>query len=164
MTVKEHLSQCALYNHWANQSMTEWFLAKDPASMDKPVTSSFPSINKTLSHIWLAEYLWMCRIEGIQWKNLTGRHEGQGTQEISTDLLEASNYYIVKTTSISDKDLNTTIEYKLLSGEPSQTSVLNIIHHVMNHSTYHRGQLVTMGREVGFTDPPKTDFIQFVRQ
>lgn len=57
--------------------------------------------------------------------------------------------------SASEKDLNISIEYKLLSGEPSQTSVLNIIHHVMNHSTYHRGQLVTMGRELGFIDPPK---------
>ena len=163
MTIKEHLSQCAQYNHWANQSMVQWLLSKDPALMDKQVTSSFPSINKTLSHIWLAEYLWMCRIEGIQWKNLTGRHEGQGTKAISTDLLEASKYYIDKMASASEKDLNISIEYKLLSGEPSQTSVLNIIHHVMNHSTYHRGQLVTMGRELGFIDPPKTDFIQFVR-
>jgi uncharacterized damage-inducible protein DinB len=37
-----------------------------------------------------------------------------------------------------------------------------IIHHVMNHSTYHRGQLVTMGRELGFMDPPKTDFMQYI--
>lgn len=163
MTIKEHLSQSAQYNYWANQSMIEWFLAKDPALMDKLVNSSFPSINKTLSHIWMAEYLWMCRIEGIQWKNLSGRHEGQGTKVISEDLLDASKSFIDKIASISEKEMSTIIEYKLLSGEPSQTSMMNIVHHVMNHSNYHRGQLVTMGRALGFTDPPKSDFIHFIK-
>lgn len=163
MTIKEHLSQSAQYNYWANQSMIEWILAKDPALMDKFVNSSFPSINKTLSHIWLAEYLWMCRIEGIQWKNLSGRHEGQGTKVISADLLDASKSFIDKITSTTEKEMSTIIEYKLLSGEPSQTSTMNIVHHVMNHSNFHRGQLVTMGRALGFTDPPKSDFIQFIK-
>ena len=50
----------------------------------------------------------------------------------------------------------------LLSGDTGKTSILNIILHVMNHGTYHRGQLVTMGRELGISDPPKTDFMAFV--
>jgi len=34
----------------------------------------------------------------------------------------------------------------------------------MNHGTFHRGQLVTMGRSLGLTDPPKTDFIHYLRE
>ena len=162
MTLQQHLSQYAAYNLWANQQMIDWLLSKDPLLHDREVKSSFPTINKTLSHIWVAEHVWMCRIEGIEWKNLASRHDGQTTRQISEDLLLSTTYYIGITNSISENELDEKISYKLLSGELGQSSVFNIIHHVMNHSTYHRGQLVTMGRELGFTDPPKTDFMAFV--
>ncbi|MFZ1749342.1 MAG: DinB family protein [Saprospiraceae bacterium] len=42
-------------------------------------------------------------------------------------------------------------------------NLLHIIHHVFNQGTYHRGQLVTMGRALGFLHPPSTDFIHFKR-
>jgi len=123
------IKQYAEYNRWANQKMSDWLCSKDQALMDIEIKSSFPTINKTLSHIWVAEHVWMCRIENV-----------------------------------SETDLIKLINYKLLSGDTGESSLLHIFHHVMNHSTYHRGQLVTMGRELGFTDPPKTDFIQFCRE
>ncbi len=159
MTIQQHLSQYAGYNLWANQLMIDWLLSKDPAIMEKEVKSSFPTINKTLSHIWVAEHVWMCRIEGIVWKNLASRHDGQNTKQISEDIILSSTYYIDKLQAINESELHENIDYKLLSGDTGTSSTFNIIHHVMNHSTYHRGQLVTMGRELGFTDPPKTDFI-----
>nr|MBP9197798.1 hypothetical protein [Saprospiraceae bacterium] len=119
-------------------------------------------INKTLSHIWVAEHVWMCRIEGIVWKNLASRHDGQNTKQISEDIILSSTYYINKLYAIDESELHKNIDYKLLSGDTGQSSIFNIIHHVMNHSTYHRGQLVTMGRELGISDPPKTDFMAFI--
>ncbi len=162
MTIKQQLSQYAAYNSWANQQMIDWLLSKDTVLMESELKSSFPTINKTISHIWVAEHVWMCRIEGIEWKNLASRHDGQNTKQISDDLLLSTNYYIKKLNSMAESELERKIDYKLLSGELGQSSVLNIIHHVMNHSTYHRGQLVTMGRELGFTDPPKTDYMLFI--
>lgn len=164
MTIQQHLSQYAAYNLWANQLMIDWLLSKDPAIMEKEVNSSFPTINKTLSHIWVAEHVWMCRIEYIAWKNLTSRHDGQNTKQITDDIILSSTYYIDKLHAMDESELLKSIEYKLLSGDTGKSSIFNIIHHVMNHSTYHRGQLVTMGRELGISDPPKTDFIEFGRQ
>jgi len=42
------------------------------------------------------------------------------------------------------------------------TAIADMIHHCMNHSTYHRGQLITIGRQAGLQDPPRTDFIYYV--
>lgn len=162
MTIQQHLSHYASYNLWANQQMIDWLLLKDPALLESEIKSSFPTINKTLSHIWVAEHVWMCRIEDIEWKNLAKRHEGKNTIQISEDLIVSSKYYLDKLSNIDEKELEKAIAYKLLSGETGKGTMINIIHHVMNHSTYHRGQLVTMGRELGFTDPPKTDFMAFV--
>ena len=164
MTIQQQLSQYAAYNLWANQLMIDWLLSKDSAIMEKEVKSSFPTINKTLSHIWVAEHVWMCRVEGIEYKNLVSRHDGQNTKQISEDIVLSSTYYIDKIQTMDINDFDKNINYKLLSGDKGQSSIFNIIHHVMNHSTYHRGQLVTMGRELGISDPPKTDFMEFIRQ
>lgn len=105
MTIQQHLSQYASYNLWANQLMIDWLLSKDPAIMEKEVKSSFPTINKTLSHIWVAEHVWMCRIEGIVWKNLASRHDGQNTKQISEDIVLSSTYFIDKLHAIDESEL-----------------------------------------------------------
>jgi uncharacterized damage-inducible protein DinB len=162
MTIQQHLSQYAAYNLWANQLMINWLLSKDSVLLETEVKSSFPTINKTLSHIWVAEHVWMCRVEGIKWENLASRHDGQNTQQISEDIVLSSTYYIDKIHKMNESDFDKTIDYKLLSGDTGQSSIFDIIHHVMNHSTYHRGQLVTMGRGLGISDPPKTDYMAFI--
>ncbi len=164
MTAQHILYNYSKYNLWANGMMTQWLLSKDHGLMDVELNSSFPTINKTLSHIWVAEYIWMCRIEGIVGNKLSGRHDGKEISGICHDLLEVSQYYIKKSEEISENDLSQKFRYKYLSGDEGESELIDILHHVMNHSTYHRGQLVTMGRELGFTDPPKTDYIQYVRE
>jgi uncharacterized damage-inducible protein DinB len=163
MNTKALIEQYTTYNLWANQKMTDWLLSGDPTLREVESKSSFPTINKTISHIWVAEHVWRCRIEQLQWANLQTHHDGITTSQITEDLLLASQWYIHKINEVSESDLDKIISYKLLSGEVGESRLVNIFHHVMNHSTYHRGQLVTMGRELGFTDPPKTDFIQFCR-
>lgn len=162
MPAKDLLIQYTQFNLWANKQMINWLISNDQSLMDKVLISSFPTINKTLSHIWIAEHVWMCRIEHIAWTNLINRHDGQSTKQISEDLIASSTYYIDKIIPITESGLEERIDYKLLSGDIGNASVMYIIHHVMNHSTYHRGQLVTMGRELGFMDPPKTDFMHYV--
>ena len=157
------IKQYAEYNRWANQKMSDWLCSKDQALMDIEIKSSFPTINKTLSHIWVAEHVWMCRIENLKWDNLATRHEGQSMEQIIEDLLWASQWYIDKLKGVSETDLIKLINYKLLSGDTGESSLLHIFHHVMNHSTYHRGQLVTMMRMLGLEEIPAMDLIVFQR-
>jgi len=55
-------------------------------------------------------------------------------------------------------------EYSNLKGEQFSTRFASVIMHCMNHGTYHRGQLVTMFRQLGLNEIPSTDFINFERK
>ena len=55
------------------------------------------------------------------------------------------------------------MEYKSLKGEPHSSSFRQMLQHVVNHATYHRGQVTTMLRQIGAKVPESTDLIAFYR-
>jgi uncharacterized damage-inducible protein DinB len=59
----------------------------------------------------------------------------------------------------TDETLKKILHYQNLRGEQFNVPVYMILHHVFNHCTYHRGQLVTMLRQLGVEKLPSTDFI-----
>jgi uncharacterized damage-inducible protein DinB len=65
--------------------------------------------------------------------------------------------------SISDADLERVAQYTLLNGSPGETPVWQIVMHVVNHATLHRGQVVAMMRQLG-AKPPATDLLYYYRE
>ena len=65
---------------------------------------------------------------------------------------------------MSDPDVDRVFEYKLFSGQTSATLLWQIVHHLVNHATYHRGQVTTMLRQLGATAPQSMDAIAFYRE
>ena len=63
----------------------------------------------------------------------------------------------------SDDLLKGSITYRNMKGEEFCQPLYQIIHHLFNHMTYHRGQLVTMLRQAGAEQIPGTDFIAWAR-
>ena len=61
-------------------------------------------------------------------------------------------------------NFNGIITYKVLDGKEYKSTTEEIIIHCMNHSTYHRGQLITMLHQSGFKDVGSTDYIRFCRE
>jgi uncharacterized damage-inducible protein DinB len=55
------------------------------------------------------------------------------------------------------------VAYKDLAGNAYTQPRAEMILHCMQHSTFHRGQLLTLGRQLGLTQPPSTDYIRFTR-
>ncbi|MFK5047672.1 DinB family protein, partial [Klebsiella pneumoniae] len=62
-----------------------------------------------------------------------------------------------------ENELKASFTYKNLKGMLFSNEVWKTVHHVMNHSTYHRGQIVTMLRQLGVTQIPQSDYIAFIR-
>lgn len=108
-----------------------------------------------LSHTLNAQKIWNNRLEGKEdqvqvWKNL----------EID-DLESIENDNYQKSLSIlENEELDRTVNYKNSKGESYQSSVRDIIFHVINHSTYHRGQIATEFRKQGI-DPIVSDFVYY---
>ncbi|MGB3075794.1 MAG: DinB family protein, partial [Chitinophagales bacterium] len=85
-------------------------------------------------------------------------------EELTAGLMASSKALEAKAISYDKKQLNQEVSYKTLKGITGISPVYQILMHVSNHGTYHRGQLVTMLREAGKTEIPATDLIAFYRE
>ncbi len=162
--MKELLLQSAQYNLWANRSIIDTLLALPGNTAHKELNSSFPSIKDTALHSWSAEYIWLQRLQEVAeplW--IQGMYVGL-FKEICNNWIKTSAQLVDYVKQIDKNSLSDICTYKDRKGNAYTTPVWQILHHVFNHATYHRGQLVTMLREVGATQIPGTDFIAFVRQ
>ncbi len=135
--------------------------ALDELRIAMEVTSSFSSIKATLLHIWDAETIWLGRLKGeslLLWPS--DQFKGT-TQEMFEGVLQTSTDF--KDFVQEHKGLEGTCAFKDTKGNPYEMPVESIIQHCMNHSTFHRGQLITLLRQFGEKDLLSTDFITFLR-
>ncbi len=163
--MKELLLQYAGYNIWANKRIMDALLKLGDGAVDKEIISSFPSVRSTVYHIWSAEFIWLQRlllVEHPVWM----ASDFKGTfEEACTDWQRVSvalEQFIQK--QYDDYALQHVLQYYDLKKTSHKTPVFQVLHHIFNHSTYHRGQLVTMLRQSDAKEIPGTDFIGFVRR
>lgn len=153
------MKRYAAYNLWANQQMAKWLEGASEEAFNRKIESSFKSLKTTVSHIWNAEYLWLQIMKGEKVENSPAKDfVGNKDQFLKAWLSESINFseYLNSMTSEQFQ-----VDRPRSSGKGSMRMV-DMIQHCLNHSTYHRGQLITMGRQAGLADPPRTDFIYYV--
>jgi uncharacterized damage-inducible protein DinB len=148
------------YNKWANQQLANWLENATPEAMNQPIESSFNTLRKTVIHIWNAEYLWLRVLQNLDIDPIPGNTFTGNNQELLTAWLNASTEFLTYVEQLDEKEINSS---RSGSNPDNPMAVLDIVQHTMNHSTYHRGQLITMGRQAGLSSPPRTDFIYYVR-
>ncbi len=161
--MKEMLRQLAVYNVWANQKLVDVILSLSEEHQQQVVKSSFPGLHATLLHMWDAESTWWQRIRlqeriVIQSENFNGN-----TRDVSTGLIHQSKQWEEWIANASELSLGHVFQYYNLKKEQFKQPVFQAVLHVFNHSTYHRGQLVTILRQLGVEKIPQTDFIVWSR-
>jgi uncharacterized damage-inducible protein DinB len=152
------------YNAWANGKIVEILKNLDESVLDTELKSSFPTIRKTVYHIWDAELIWFRRIKGEQATTWPSEDLNETFADALNSFLKNSHEL---TAFIGTKDklfLEKTISYTNIKGLSFTNGVEDILYHVVNHSTFHRGQLITMLRELGETKFPAQDLIAYLRQ
>jgi uncharacterized damage-inducible protein DinB len=150
------------FNHWANKTLVEWLKTKPAEVFDKEVASSFPSLRQTLIHIWDTERFWLSVIKELPPPPSFRFVNYEGTlDQLFDSFLKESEAYEVFVNSLSEEALIEIVSFDTpwVSGARSR---FEFTHHAMNHSTYHRGQLITIGRNVGLTDAPMTDYSYYL--
>jgi uncharacterized damage-inducible protein DinB len=153
------IQRYAAYNHWANQQMADWLRTGSEEQLNQEIESSFSSLKETVLHIWSAEYLWLQTVKDLSSDNNPAKNFEGSKEELLAGWLKASENFSNHVKTMSLEDLQT---QRPRSRGDSYTVIVDMIHHCMNHSTYHRGQLITMGRQAGLETPPRTDFIYYV--
>ncbi len=148
------------YNAWAAQRSYDVAAGLAAAQFTQELTSSFPSIRDTLTHILGAEWIWLRRWQGESpAQPLAGADfPTVGSLRERFAGIEAERRTFLG--SLPDDRLTASFDYRDLAGNPYRLPYLASMQHVVNHGSYHRGQITTMFRQVG-AKPVSTDLSRF---
>jgi uncharacterized damage-inducible protein DinB len=161
--MKTLLVQFATYNLWANELLAACILDLPPQVQTKHVTSSFPGLHATLLHLWDAESIWWQRMklqEPVIWPSAAF---SGNTAAVIEGLLAQSRQWQEWVQSARSHMLEHEFIYRNTKRETFKQPVTQVLLQLFNHGSYHRGQLVTMLRQLGTTIIPQTDFIAWSR-
>jgi uncharacterized damage-inducible protein DinB len=148
------------YNRWANGRTLEAAEKLDATALMKNLGNSFPSARDTLAHILGAEWIWLRRWKGespaklllvSEFPTVASLRERFGAVDVERGTFLAS---------LTEERLQHPFDYKDLAGNAYRLPVIQTMQHVVNHGTYHRGQITTMLRQLGAT-PIGTDMSRF---
>lgn len=157
-SIHKHLT----FNVWANAKTAELLREVEDDIYFQENKSSFSSIAKTVLHMWGAQFIWLKRMEGVSLSAFPNMEVKD--KMISLDgLVKSSEDILTLIESKNETFLTSVFSYKTMKGDPFSDSIEDTLFHVVNHSTYHRGQIITMLREAGVANVVSTDLIHYLR-
>lgn len=155
--MKELLQQYAAYNIWANKTLFNRIGAIPKEKITQEIVSSFPSVYKTALHMWQAESIWWQRVQKATTIMVISEVFKGSFEELVSGLAAQSQQWKDWVDNTNEEELHTDLSY-VRNNEPYSLPLHNVVLHLFNHATFHRGQLVTFLRQLGETDIPSTDF------
>ncbi len=151
------------YNAWANHRSMDAASKLTTEQFVKPMGSSFGSVRDTLAHIYGAEWIWLERFQGRSPASLPDVTQ---FKDIAS-LRERWNEYEVRllgfVRGLKQTDLDRVMEYKTLKFGVYSNPLWESMQHLVNHGSYHRGQVTTLLRQLG-AQPIATDLMHFYRE
>ena len=151
------------YHYWARDRLLDAVATLTPEQYQRDLGSSFKSVRETMTHVYAAEWAWYERWQGRsptallppdQFPDLAALR--RAWSELETKLRD----YVA---GVGDHGTSKIIEYKLLSGAAGASPLWQMLQHVVNHASYHRGQVTTMLRQMGAQPAKPMDMIAYYR-
>jgi uncharacterized damage-inducible protein DinB len=161
--MKNLLSSFAAYEYWANRRLLAVVLNLSEEQQQQEVESSFSTVYRTCLHVWDASTIWWQRLHQLEQIVVPSLSFHPTMIDVNNGLLAQNRQWIDWIEAASDETLTRQLPYKNMKGESFIQPVNEILLHLSNHGTYHRGQLVTQLRQVGAEAIPATDYILFAR-
>ncbi len=162
--MKQLLQQCAAYTIWANQKMFDCINNLSEEQISREMVSSFPSLRKTIIHMWDAECAWWQRLRLVERIELPSAAFTGDFKELIKAVNQQSLLLAEWVDHATEVQLQHVFGYQNTKKEQFKQPVYEMLLHLFNHNTYHRGQLVTMLRQLGVEKIPQTDFVVFCRK
>ena len=151
------------YHYWARDRVLDAAEQLAPDQLTRNLGSSFGSVRDTLAHTYAAEWAWCQRWHG---KSPTALLPADLFPDVATlrakwTALESEVRAVLDRTG--EHGVDHVVAYKMLNGDARQSVFWHMLQHVVNHASYHRGQVTTMLRQLGATPPQGMDLITFYR-
>ena len=161
------------YNEWANEQMFAAVAAVAPDDFARSASPSQGSLRDTLTHIVWSEWIWLQRWTGVTDLVFQPADFGQVPRHlvfVATDFPDAASLrersraigadLLAFVRRLSPDDLPRIHSHRTPSGHLWDRSLWRLLLHAVNHSTYHRGQVAMMLRQIGCA-PAATDFVTY---
>jgi uncharacterized damage-inducible protein DinB len=160
----ENFRQLAAYNHWANLRLYDAALQLPEQSYRRPVGVFFGSLHGTLNHLLLTDRIWLRRLtgDGDHPANLDAILYDDRDALLRARIAEDARLQRV-VDGYADGDLVQPIAYRTTSGKDYSQLLQDILLHLFNHQTHHRGQAHACCSILTGTEPPSLDLLQFQR-
>jgi uncharacterized damage-inducible protein DinB len=151
------------YHYWARDRLLDALEPLTPDQLNRDLGSSFKSIRETIVHTYAAEWAWHSRWQG---NSPTALLPSDQFPDVAA-LRRAWSQHEAEMREFLDRmgedGVSRVFEYKLLNGQAGASPLWQMLQHVVNHASYHRGQVTTMLRQLGATPAKPMDMIAYYR-
>jgi uncharacterized damage-inducible protein DinB len=155
------LQDLAAYDLWAISRLADWLKTKPAALLEAEVASSFPGIRETLLHIRDVERSLLEQLQQAR-PSFSTRMDDDSLEEVLETLVEQAALFDEYVQSLTEEELQEECDCHIMFVGEICRPRFEIIQHCLNHSTYHRGQVITIGHQLGLRDAPMTDYLFYV--
>jgi uncharacterized damage-inducible protein DinB len=152
------------YHYWARTRVLDAADQLSTADFTKDLGNSFPSVRDTLAHIYGAEVVWCSRWHGETPTALTPAETFPDARTLRRAWVEHEARVRAFFESLGDDGIHSEIEYRTIAGKAYRQEFSQMLLHVVNHATYHRGQVTTMLRQLKAAPPKSTDLVVYLRE
>ena len=153
------------FHGWARDRMLDAVAALPAEQFTRDLGNSFPSVRDTVAHIYGADWIWCSRWEG---ETPAGLPDPKGFADVASlrgpwnDVERRVRALVGR---LGEPGMQRPMEYRRKASDPPQSQIFwQMLQHVVNHGTYHRGQVTTMLRQLGANPPKSMDLIAFYRE
>lgn len=152
------------YHYWARDRLLDAVERLTPEQFTRDLGNSFPSIRDTSAHLYGADWIWCSRWEG---ESPQAMPEPGSFPDVAT-LRGVWRKHELRVRAVLDRlgveGIGQVIEYRTTDGRPQGQVFWQMLQHVVNHGSYHRGQVTTMIRQLKAVPPKSMDLIAFYRE
>jgi len=163
--MKTHFVMMAKYNAWANARLFRMAGALQDELYRKETGAYFKSLHGTLNHLLAADRIWMRRLTGV------GDHPEKLNAILFDDLpslhtsrVEEDRRIIGFVQGLEEPAFEEVLDYRTLIGTPQRQRRREILAHLFNHETHHRGQAHAIITVLGVTEPDPLDLLIMLRE
>lgn len=159
----DYLRQLIDFHYWARNRVMTAAAYLSAEQYARPMGNSFASVRDTLNHLYQAEWIWYSRWNGVS-PTAFPEIDLPDLGTLSQRWLEMEGKVRAYLDEAGEAGLQRIIPYRLMSGKESASPLWQLVSHLVNHGTYHRGQVTTLLRQLGAPPPQSTDMITYFRE
>jgi uncharacterized damage-inducible protein DinB len=148
-TLRTHLD----YTAWASQRLLDAAAQLSPGELTRDFKTADKSLLDTLVHIYAADRIWFARVSGEPRATFVDP-EDRDLTVLQSDWPALHDRWKLWMRDRDDSGVLEVISFKNTKGHAYSQPVWQIILHVVNHGTHHRGQVSGFLRSMGHTPPP----------